>query len=460
MANENIDPNELISCALSLKDRLCGSEFPTHILPQKMQEIVRHTNECLGYPIDFIASAMCFAASVAIGNTHIVRFKEGWSEKAILYLAIVGKAGTNKSHPLSFAMRPLLEYDARENLAFTKLKEEYNRISTLSKKEREEEGVGEFPKPPTQKKFVVSDTTPEGLSEVLNVNKRGICLYADELKSWINNFNRYTKGSEEQLWLSIFSGKPIIIDRRGSDSISIRHTFVGVIGSIQHGLLKDLSNGERSDNGFLDRILFVLPKDLTKKYWNTIDLPHHITPMWSAVMQQIIGLGLALDDNGEPVPIEVPFESAAKRRLYEWQRYNTDLCNGESNERLIGAYSKLEIYVIRISLIIQIIRWACGEAEKECIDIRSVENAIEVVEYFRRSNQYMQKILDTTKTLEQLTTDKLTLFSRLPNDFSTQEGTKIAADLNMSPQSFKRFLAEVKNTLLDNYKHGCYKKLI
>ena len=459
MVNDNINSDELINSVLSLKDRLSGSEFPTHILPQKMQEIVRHTNQCLGYPIDFIASSMCFAASVATGNTHIVRFKEGWSEKAILYLAIVGKAGTNKSHPLSFAMRPLLDFDTRENNIYTKQKEEYNRVCGLSKKERDEEGFSEYPKAPLQKKFIVSDTTPEGLSEVLNTNKRGICLYADELKSWINNFNRYSKGSEEQLWLSIFSGKPIIIDRRGADSISIRHTFVGVIGSIQHGLLKDLSKGEKSDSGFLDRILFVLPKDLKKKYWNTVELPQNITPMWSEIMREIIDLGLALDDNGEPVPIEVPFEAAAKNRLYDWQRHNTDLCNGESNERLIGAYSKLEIYVIRFSLIIQIIRWACREANKECIDLQSVESAIEMVEYFRKTNQYMQKILDSATMLESLTPDKAQLFESLPTEFSTAEGVKVAEQFDISLDSFKRFVTKSKGVLFDNYKHGRYKKL-
>mgnify|MGYP000010446173 CR=1 FL=1 len=80
------------------------------------------------------------------------------------------------------------------------------------------------------RKFTLSfklDDQPGILSNILNIlrdhktsiitihqdNKRGICLYVDELMSWLKNFNRYNSGSEEQFWLSVFSGKPIILDR-------------------------------------------------------------------------------------------------------------------------------------------------------------------------------------------------------------------------------------------------------
>ena len=456
----DITAEKVINEALVLKDRVAGSDFPIHILPKQLQDIARATNQCLGYPIDFVASAMLFAVSVAMGNTISVRFKEGWTEKGILYIAIVGKAGTNKSHPLSYAMQPLLDHDAKESRKYSESLEEHNRIYSLSKKEKEEEGIIEHPKRPVLKKFIVSDTTPEGLSEVLHDNKRGICLYVDELKSWINNFNRYSKGSEEQMWLSTFSGKPIIIDRRGSESISIRHTFIGVIGSIQHGVLKDLSKGEKSDNGFLDRILFVVPKDLQKKYWSIEDLPSHITPLWNNVMEKVININLALDDNGDPVPKQLPYESQAKRRLYEWQRHNTDLCNSETNERLVGVYSKLEIYAIRFSLIIQIVRWACKEADNDCIDLVSVESAIELAEYFRKTSQYVQLILSSSAILEQLPSDKLKLYDALPADFSTTESYIIAGRFNISKDSVNRFLKELKNGLLDNYKHVRYKKIL
>jgi hypothetical protein len=321
----NIRAEDVINQAKFLSDKLSGSDFPLHVLPQKIQEIARTTNECLGFPLDFIASSLCFAMSVAIGNTHSVKVKTGWNESAVLYIAIVGKAGTNKSHPLSFAMKPLLDADSEEFMKFKEKSKAYEDLISLSKKEREERGVFEISDEPVQKRIVVSDVTPESIATIHMQNKRGICLYVDELKSWINNFNRYAKGSEEQLWLSVFSGKPIIIDRRSSNSsVSIKKSFIGVIGSIQHGLLKDLAKNDKSDNGFLDRILFIVPRDLRKKYWSVQDLPSNITPLWKNILNELIHLNCGVDKNNDPVPIELPFEALAKKRLYEWQRHNTD----------------------------------------------------------------------------------------------------------------------------------------
>lgn len=457
----NIRAQDVINQAKCLSDKLSGSEFPIKILPQKIQLIARVTSECLGYPLDFISASLCFAISVAIGNTHSVKIKEGWSERPLLFLALVGSAGSNKSAPLSFAMQPLLNQDSNENQNFKKLFKEYQSTISLTKKDREEQGIFELPDEPFQKRLVVSDVTPESLATIHEQNKRGICLYVDELKSWINNFNRYNTGSAEQFWLSVFSGKPIIIDRRSlTNSVSIKRSFIGVIGSIQHGLLKSLTQGDKGENGFLDRILFVIPRDLSKKYWSLQNLPSHITPLWSNILNEIIQLNYAVDENNDPVPLELPFESQAKKKLYEWQKHNTDLCNKEPNERLVGMYSKLEIYAIRFCLLIQISRWVCKEADKDCIDLQSVESAIELTEYFRTSAKNVQLILNTTTVLENMTSDKVKLYEALPSDFTTAEGTKIAESLSFTKDGFNRFLNDAKNGLLDNYRHGRYKKYI
>jgi len=63
------------------------------------------------FSVDHIASSLLFAASIAVGNSIIVEIKNEWIDKAILYVAIVGKPGTNKSAPLRYALRPLAERD-------------------------------------------------------------------------------------------------------------------------------------------------------------------------------------------------------------------------------------------------------------------------------------------------------------------------------------------------------------
>ena len=62
---------------------------------------------------------------------------------------------------------------------------------SMSRKERTESGEEQFPQEPVRKRFLISDVTPEGLSLIHAQNKRGLCLWADELSAWFKNFNRY-----------------------------------------------------------------------------------------------------------------------------------------------------------------------------------------------------------------------------------------------------------------------------
>lgn len=217
--------------------------FPVSVFPKPIREIISETKATLNYPADFIASAICFTLSVGIGNNFVAKVKEGWNERAILYMAIIGRSGVNKSHPLSFAMQPLFELDIKSSVKYQKERREYEKYILACKKEKEDK---EQATEPVLKKFIVSDITPERLITIHQDNKRGICLYVDELMSWLKNFNRYNSGSEEQFWLSVFSGKPIILDRQGNkNSAFIKHSFISVIGT-QKKLLKKLVKGERN----------------------------------------------------------------------------------------------------------------------------------------------------------------------------------------------------------------------
>ena len=312
-----------------------------------------------------------------------------------------------------------------------------------------------------RRRFLVSDITPEGLSLIHVQNPKGLYLWSDELSAWFKNFNRYNNGSEEQFWLSVFNAKPTISDRKSTQSpIFIRRPYISVIGTIQKKILGELVKGERSSNGFIDRILFVFPPNLKKEYWNELELSTHIVPLWNSIVKKLTDIQCITDEEGELVPTQLPFNTEARTLLYHWQHKNTDLCNSEMDEVLVGVYSKLDIYVIRFSLILQLSRWACDESDKKEIDSTSVEGAISIVEYFRITAKRVQGITNSSAMLEQLPTDKLSLYNTLPVEFTTSEGITVAQKQNISADSFKRFLADKKGKLFENVKHGRYKKLI
>ena len=195
MDTYSINPASIIDEAVDLSMRLAGTDFPISIFPTKIQRIISEVHECHNYPTDYIASAILTAIAVGIGNTHLAQIKQGWVESPILYMALIGRPGANKSHPLSFAMKPFLDYDYQQNQVFEKALAKYDELMSMSRKERTESGEEQFPQEPVRKRFLISDVTPEGLSLIHAQNKRGLCLWADELSAWFKNFNRYNNCS-------------------------------------------------------------------------------------------------------------------------------------------------------------------------------------------------------------------------------------------------------------------------
>lgn len=293
----------------------------------------------------------------------------------------------------------------------------------MSHKERVEAGHSEQPTEPIRRSFIVSDITPEDLSLIHAQNKRGLCLWTDELSAWFKNFNRYNSGSEEQFWLSVFSAKATISDRKGNrSSVFIKRPFISVVGTIPKKILGELSKGERSSNGFIDHILFVMPNLQQKARWSKTELLESAEGRWSSIIQQLIEMPCSKDEEGELLPEIIPFAEDAKFRLYMWQEEHTKLCDTEPNKTLVGVYCKLEVYVIRFCLIIQMARWACSEGDKTEIDLVSMERAVTLTEYSRQSAQQVHSEIPGV----QLTQQQQQLLSELPGSFQTAKALSIS----------------------------------
>jgi hypothetical protein len=400
---------------------------------------------------------MLFAASVAIGNTFRAGVKNAWSESATLYIALVGRAGTNKSHPLSFALQPIYEKDKRTFREYEHQRKEYNKAQNLPKKDREQQGIEE-PVKPVWNKSLVSDFTPEALVDVHKFNQRGIGVYADELASWFKNFNRYNNGSEMEFWLHSWSGKPINIDRKSGEPALIPQPFISVGGTIQNGVLNQLAKDSRSQNGFVDRILFAFPEDIKKEYWNKDELEQGTIEIWRDVIDKLLNLSVVMDENHYPTPEIIPFDEDAWEILFEWQKQNTDEANDSEDENLRGKYSKLELYAIRLSLILELIEYACSSdsTPPKSICRKSVEGAILLTDYFKNTAIKIHSIIENNNPLDRHPDNLQTLYHALPETFTTMEGIDIAECNKVSERSYKRFLND--KMLFARLSRGNYQK--
>jgi hypothetical protein len=435
------------------------NRFPVEVFPLAVQAIITATNEHLKYPIDFIAASILYAASVAMGNTYKVQVTNGWVESSVLWLAVVGRVGTNKTPPLYFALKPIIDEDEKRHMIYIRKNKEYEIASSLSKSERKEQSIDD-PIKPVREKYLLSDFTPEALAQIHKYNLRGIGVYVDELAGWFKNFNRYNKGSDMEFWLSTWSGKPINIDRKTVEPILISLPYIPVAGTIQNAVLKELAKVSRYSNGLLDRILFVVPENLQKPYWNETEIEDKFIDQWRDIIMNILSITIDLDEFLLPRPVILHFTPKAKAILIQWQRSNADECNTAESEAVRGVINKLEIYAIRFALILQLLRWACNEGDRNAIGEEAVEGALQLVEYFKKSAIKVHSIIDNYSPLDDLTDIWRKLYEVLPSTFTKAEALEFADFYDISPDTFNKWLKKQTKILFKKLKQGIYEKLI
>jgi hypothetical protein len=430
--------------------------FPIEVFPKEIQDIITETNKTLNYPIDFTACSMLAAASVAIGNSHEVQIKNGFKQRAVLYLAVIAKRGRVKSHPVDFTFKPLTNRDSSSYKTYERELEAHKVNLGLTKKEKETQGIKDL-KEPFWKSYLSDDTTPESLIEKHKFNLRGIGVKRDELAAWFNNMNRYSKGSEEQLWLSQWSGSPITVERKTSTPINIQFPFITVVGTMQTELLKTLRSDNKEVSGFIDRILFTMLDDLEKQYWNDIELNQKFIDEWDTIIDNLICMPMELNSDGQPKPQTLHFTDEAKRILFSWQKEQTDICRKQKDDALDGIEAKIESYAPRFALILELLHYACGDSNKDDISIESTKGGIKLANYFMEMGLKVRQYIDDYNPLSKLTSLETEIYNELPENFTTAEGITIAESKGMKKRTFQNFIN--KNGIFEKEKQGCYIKL-
>ncbi len=374
-----------------------GNPFPLDVLPNKVREIIDEANVTLGFPKDYLAMSMLTAMSAAIGNTHKVEYNTCWQEYCILFVALVSRPGANKSHPLSFAMQPLINFDAEQSAIFNEAMKRYGAAMELPPKERVANGYDTNPTEPRRIRFTMQDVTPEAVHRILSENPRGLCLYADELAA-----------------------------------------------------------GNRNANGFMERFLFVVPDNQSKVKWSSERKTpsFDIVAAWREIISKLTDIVPATDTNGNVIPENVLFAPEAFDRLVKWQNDYTDKCNAEESDTQTAIASKLEIYAVRFCLLLAVADWATGAKKKKAIDTATVERSIRLTEYFRVTAAKVQCIIGE----DGLTDVQLAVMSELPDKFTTAEGVAIASKNGMPERTFKRFLREKRGVFFSRDSHGTYTK--
>ncbi|WP_055445536.1 DUF3987 domain-containing protein [Lacinutrix himadriensis] len=420
-----IDLNKVIDSEIQ-KNK---NSFPLDVFPKTMQNLIENANETVMFNREYFSAGILSACATAIGNSSKL-FNGSYFSKAIFWLIIVGRSGIGKTHPLVFAMQPI-EY--KDKMAYNDFKNDLKEFENQENKTNK----------PKYNKHILKDFTPEKLAETLQNNEKGVAIYKDELLGWINSFDQYKKGGDQQLYLELFNGGILTVDRVTKDSIRVEETNVNILGGLQPKLLKNLGKNGRNDDGFLSRFLFVYPKEVKPRLFTGKSIETVHVDNYKKLIANLYDAPARNFKVSQSV-IEI---------FKKWQHEKSKESFNDDLEML--TQSKLESYVWRLALILECINQADRNECTEEISDKSIKDAIRLVEYFRiNAFRVYDEMLDNNP-LNQLPINKLDLYKELPIEFKRKDVLPLFERFKINGGSIDRFL---KSELFSNPNYGYYKK--
>lgn len=430
--------NDTAQTLLQLKEDKEATEnkFPVNVFPPLFRDLIEDCNKSLNFPNDYTGTAIIAAISTAIGKSCKLKVKNNWYEFPAFYFSIVGNAGANKSHPLKTAFKPFEEIDREMIQRFQKEYESYEAFQSLTKKEKTQ-GTP-IPKP-RLKKTMLHNFTGEILHQRLTDNDRGCAIVSDELATFLEGMNNYSKGDQTSTYLSFWDGSTTSIDRISKPiPLYLQEPFLNIIGTLQPRVLHRLFPKNKCDNGFLQRFLFAFPNNAGKQPINDFEIDETIFDNYSEWIKEFQdNTPICFDPETErSKPILYYWSSEAKTFFYKWHEEHTKKVNDNADTLKGEILSKMDRQICRLSLVFQIME----DYSRTKISLNAVQAAKELCTYFERCAMKVLEILENGSPIDNLPENKIMFYNVLPDDFTTSEANAIGEGLKFNIKAVQRFL--------------------
>lgn len=426
-------------------------KFPINVLPPLLRNIISETHKALNFPVAYIAMSLLTAIATAVGDTCWLKVKTEWMERPLMYVALLGNPGSVKSHPMKFAMKPILERDIQSRKLYSEQLKEY----------RKRLKAGEDPPKPKCRQRIVQDVTMEGLCKILEDNSAGLCLWSDELANWLGSMDKYRKGGNDVgTWLSIFNAQPIFVDRKGvDDKITIARPFVNVIGSIQPKVFAKYFSGQLRHNGLLSRILVIFNDDQDKMpYDSYMDVPEELVERWRNLIDTILDLTDGYYEFGEAV---YTLSEDAKAAFSTWSDRNTDAVNEEADKTICEFFQKIKNYVYRFALVLQILEEILVNKNSDNV-VRSKAMIFSTMlgDYLMGNARRVIDLLGLTDDSAVTPKSFQQIYDQLPDKFTKTQANEVARALGFSDSIVDKFCKERQGKTIVRLGHGQYQKMV
>ena len=434
------------------------SKIPLDAFPAKIQDMILALARQENYSIEYMMASLLVAVSTAIGNAVNIRIRGGWISNPALYMILVGRPGMGKTPPLDFAFRPIRKHDAKIIKQFKLDMEHYNSLIENNKVKKDKSSS--LPDKPVLRRIIISDFTPEALMRALDDNQRGVVVYVDEIMGMFNAVNQYSRGQLIEQLLTAFSGKPLDISRCSMPvPIHIEYPFINIVGTMQITRMHELIEKGYKENGLLDRIIFVYPSSQEISDWqldedSSFASFEKYSNMWESIFNKVIDLPFSDNDNVQSI---LDFSPEAKAYFTNWRNNAIRAVNQIQDDGLVDSrVIKAPMITARLALVLQILRWACGEVHKDFVDIDSTKSAIALSKYFESCYADIQKYM----LRESIEPQKKELLDCLSATFTTADAIQAGKEVGQSERSVMYSLVNLAtNKIIKKIKRGEYEKL-
>ena len=216
------------------------------------------------------------------------------------------------------------------------------------------------------------------------------------------------------------------------------------------------------ENGLLDRIIFVYPSSKEIADWQLDEDSSFATfekysAMWESIIDKVVSLPFAENESGGNTQNILDFSSEAKAYFTNWRNNAIRAVNQIQDDGLVDSrVIKAPMITARLALILQILRWACGEVHKDFVDIDSTKSAIALSEYFESCYSDIQKYMLKASIEPQ----KKELLDCLSATFTTADAIQAGKEVGLSERSVMYSLVNLAtNKIIKKIKRGEYEKL-
>lgn len=223
---------------------------------------------------------------------------------------------------------------------------------------------------------------------VMSQNPRGLLQVNDEATSLITSMNMYRggRGSDRQIYTSLWSRQPINVDRRGNidNPLIVPDPFLGFIGGMVPDMIGSIWDKQGRHDGFPDRFIFVYPNPVPKPEWTDDGIPDGVVKEWSKIIGRLYAIPMRIE-NTRVRPQVVNFSPegrAAWRELYN--AHQAEYSEAGFQSFLTGPWAKLGEYAGRFVHGLHMLESVSDPAQKNMsaipdVPAKTVRNAWRLV---------------------------------------------------------------------------------